>query len=104
SGTPYAITHASKVGTASCVGCPRNSPETPRNSESQSEGGGDDGFGLVEDLLQMRLVAEALGVDLVHVLGPGRPGREPAVLCYDLQPADLRAVARRPHQLGDDLL
>ena len=51
---------------------------------------------------QVLRAAEALGVDLVDVLGARRAGGEPAVLGGDLQPADRRAVARRLGQLGGD--
>ena len=60
------------------------------------------GEGLPEDRVRVLLdatevigTAEALGVDLVDVLGPRRAGREPAVLGDDLDAADRRAVARR---------
>ncbi len=36
------------------------------------------------DRLQVLLVLEALGVDLVEVLGTGRAGREPAIPGHDL--------------------
>ena len=52
-------------------------------------------LGLVEDPLEALLAVEALRVDLVDVLGPGRPRGEPAVLGDDLQAADRRAVAGR---------
>ena len=44
------------------------------------QGVGDDLLGFVDDGVEVSLVAEALGVDLVDVLGAGRPGREPAAL------------------------
>src|SRR5439155_6769515 len=63
-----------------------------------------DGFRLVDDALQVRLVAEAFRVDLVDVLRAGRTGREPAVLRDDLEAADVGAVSWRLRQLRRDLL
>ncbi len=48
-----------------------------------------------EDRVQVIDALEALGVDLVDVLGAGRARGEPAVLGHDLQPADRRPVAGR---------
>ena len=47
---------------------------------STLEGTADQGLGLVLHLPQVGLAAEALGVDLVDLLGARGPGREPAVL------------------------
>ena len=47
--------------------------------------------------------AETLGVDLVDVFRAGRPRGEPAVFRHDLQPAEVRAIARRLGELGRDL-
>ena len=52
--------------------------------------------------LQVALTPEALGVDLVDVLGAGWPGGEPAVVGDDLQAADRCTVARRARELGGD--
>src|SRR3984893_9963432 len=84
---------ANAVGTVHCVWCPRSAQRF-----------GDDGLGLVDDALEMRLVPEALGVDFVDVFGARWTGGKPAVLRDDLQAADLRPVSRRPHQLRNDLL
>src|SRR5688572_11567583 len=64
----------------------------------------DDLLRLADDALQPLLAVEALRVDLVDVLGAGRPRREPAVLRDDLEPADRRAVAGRLGQHGLDRL
>src|SRR5262245_4102957 len=50
---------------------------------------------LADDGLEVRLVLEALRVDLVNILSAGRPGREPTTGRDHLQPADRRVVARR---------
>src|SRR5205807_7747631 len=63
-----------------------------------------DGSCLPDDLLQVRLVAKALGVDLVDVLGAARPRGEPAARGYDLEPTDLGVVAGRLDELGEDRL
>ena len=55
---------------------------------------------LVQQALQVCLALEALGVDLVDLLGARRPRREPAAPGTDADAADGRAVARR---LGGDL-
>ena len=44
----------------------------------------DDLLRFFHDGIQMRLIAEALGIDFVDVFGAGRPGREPARLGNDL--------------------
>ena len=55
---------------------------------SSAEGGGDDLAGVVLDPGEVLGPEERLGVDLVDVLGAGRPRREPAVLGGDLEAAD----------------
>src|SRR5260363_176967 len=40
-------------------------------------------------------IAEALGIELVDVLGAGRPRREPAIIGLDLDAAERLAVAGR---------
>ena len=47
----------------------------------------------MENGVQVRLVLEALGIDLVDILRPGRPGRKPAAGGGDLQAADPDAIA-----------
>ena len=69
-----------------------------------TEGGGDDGAGLLLHLREVLGAAEGLGVDLVDVLGARRPGGEPGVLRDHLQPADRGVVAGRPGQLRGDRL
>ena len=64
----------------------------------------DDFLRLAHDGVQVGLVLETLGVDLVDVLGAGGPGREPAACGDDLQAADRRVVARGAGQLGGDRL
>src|ERR1700733_15792452 len=63
----------------------------------------DDTLGLLEDLLEVLRALEALGIELVHVLGARRPGREPAAVGHDLDPAERRARRRRGEDLGDRL-
>src|ERR1700759_747504 len=58
------------------------------------------GLRFFEQALQMRVAVEALGVDLVDLLGARRPRRNPAALRTDADAADGRAVAGR---LRDDL-
>ena len=50
----------------------------------------------------MTLILEALRIDLIDVLGAGRPGREPAIIGHDLQPADRGAVTWGGGQFGCD--
>ena len=52
----------------------------------------------------MTLILEALRIDLIDVLGAGRPGREPAIIGHDLQPADRGAVTWGGSQFGCDRL
>src|SRR5664279_3572242 len=60
--------------------------------------------GLLLHLLEMLGSPERLGVDLVDILGAGRPRGEPGVLGGDLQPADGGAVTRGGDQPRSDLL
>src|SRR5512143_1069830 len=55
---------------------------------------GDDLARLVEDPFEVLLAPEALGVELVDVLGSRRAGREPAARGRDLEAADGRVVPR----------
>src|SRR6516162_6020627 len=59
---------------------------------------------LAHDGVQVRLVLEALRVDLVDVLRTRRARGEPAAAGYDLQAADRRVVARGASQLSRDRL
>ena len=52
----------------------------------------------------MRFALEALGIDLIDVLGAGGPGRKPAVRGHNFQAADWRIIARSFGQLGGDWL
>src|SRR5207253_592704 len=63
-----------------------------------------DRLSLAHDRVEMRLVLEALRVDLVDVLGARRSRRKPAGARDDLQPADRRGVARGAGELGRDRL
>src|SRR5205823_10486451 len=74
-GHPRSLTHPAESS--------RNSPPSGRLDRF-----GHDGFRLVDDALQVHLVAEAFGVDLVDVLGSRGPSCEPAVLRDDLDAAD----------------
>src|SRR5579862_5866432 len=65
------------------------------------ERGIDHGLRFGEQRAQVRLVAKALRIDLVDVLGAGGARGEPAVLRGDLETADRRIVSRR---LGEHLL
>ena len=57
---------------------------------SRAQGVGDDTLGLGDDGIQVGLVAEALGVDLVDILGAGGTRGEPAGFGNDLEAADRR--------------
>jgi hypothetical protein len=52
--------------------------------------------GLVLNLFQMIFRAEAFRVDFAKVFGSGRPHRKPAASGRHFEPADFRAIARRP--------
>ena len=52
----------------------------------------------------MSLILEALCIDLVDILGAGRPGRKPATLGNDLESADRGAVTWSRGQFGCDRL
>src|SRR5262249_21026802 len=54
------------------------------------------------DGLQVALTPEALSVDLVNVLGAGRPGCEPSAGRHDLEATDRRIIARGARELGGD--
>src|SRR5437899_3753698 len=56
------------------------------------------------DLPQMVLAAEALGVDLIDILGARWPRREPAAVGSYLDPAEALAVAGRGAERGEDRL
>src|SRR6476659_9949994 len=56
----------------------------------------------LHDCGQMTLILKALCIDLVDVLGAGRPGREPAIIRHDLQPADRGAVTWSGGQFARD--
>ena len=54
-------------------------------------------------LRQVVRALEGLGVDLVHILGAGRAGREPGVLRDNLQAANRSAIAGSLGEFGRDL-
>ena len=56
----------------------------------------DECLGLFEQPVEVALAEEALGVELVDVLGAGRAGGEPAVVVDDLEPADRRRRCPAP--------
>src|SRR6266508_4496419 len=58
--------------------------------------------GFVLDTLQMIFRAQTFSIDLTQVLGPRRSHGKPPAPRGDLEAADVRAVAGRPSQLGDD--
>src|SRR5262245_32096197 len=59
-------------------------------------------LGVAPERLEMCHVSEALRVDLVDVLRPGRARRKPAVLGHDFQAVDWSVVPRSAGQFGDD--
>src|SRR5271154_1699442 len=61
-------------------------------------------LGFAHNRSQVRFALEALGIDLIDVLGSRRPGRKPAVRGHNFQAADWRIVARSFRQLGRDWL
>src|SRR3974390_819135 len=62
----------------------------------------DDLLGLAHPGLQVGLASETLGVDLVEILGAGRPGREPAVGRNHLEAADRRVIAWGAREPGEE--
>src|SRR5271154_3078081 len=59
-------------------------------------------LGFAHDRLQMGLVLEALGVDLVDVFRAGGPGRKPAAFGHYLQTPDGSMIAGSLGQLSGD--
>src|SRR5215212_8748831 len=68
------------------------------------QGASDDLLGLLDDGVEVGPVLEALGVDLVQVLGARGPRGEPAVGADHLEATDRGVVARGAGELGDDRL
>src|SRR6201987_962620 len=64
----------------------------------------DDLLRFVQNRLQMLLVLEALGIDLVHGLGARGACRKPTVAGEPLQPTDRGAIAGRAGELCDNRL
>src|SRR6478736_6511449 len=64
----------------------------------------DDRLRIAEDFAQVRLAAETLCIDLVDVLGAGRPRGKPAAGAADLDPTDWRIVAWCAVEHAFDLL
>src|SRR5262249_52317781 len=69
-----------------------------------SHGSGHDLVGLGDDAVQVDLVAETLGVNLVDVLGAGGPRGKPTTPGNDLEPANCRVISGSAGQLGRDRL
>ena len=84
------------------VSSPAEASSAP--SGRRSQGVADDRLRLLQDAAQVVRPAEALGVDLVDVLGARRPRGEPAALGHHLHAADRRAVAGRRGEDGLDRL
>ena len=76
----------------------------PADVSAMNQGRAHDPLCFGHDRLQVLLVLEALGIDLVFVLGAGRASREPAARGHYLQAADRRPVAGGAGQLGRDRL
>src|ERR1051325_3086600 len=55
---------------------------------------GDDCLRLFQNALKMVRTSEALRINLVDVLGPGRTRREPSVCCYNFQSSEGSAIPR----------
>src|SRR5947207_8206270 len=66
-------------------GVPRSSR---RLASRLTDGPADDLLGLLDDLPQMLRPLEALRIELVDILRPRWPGREPAAVRHHLQPAE----------------
>ncbi len=75
-----------------------SSDRRARRRRSGSERVADDRLRFVHDALQMSVVAKALGVDLVDVLGARRARCEPALCRYDLDAAERRVAERSARQ------
>src|SRR6476620_2812122 len=56
----------------------------------------------LHDRGQMTLILEALCIDLVDVLGAGRPGGEPAIIGHHRQPANRSTVTWSGGHFGCD--
>src|SRR5262245_5204887 len=77
-------------------------PETVAHSLVVTNRSADERLGFVQEGFQVGRTLEALRVDLVNVLGAGRPGREPPARGDDLEAVYRRAVAACFGQLRDD--
>src|SRR5262249_56978540 len=81
---------------------------TPAGTEGRScaiaHRGVDERLCLAHERVQVCGALEALRVDLVDVLRPRRPGREPSAARRNLQAVDRRVVGWRSGQFGDDRL
>ena len=62
----------------------------------------DQALGLLDNRLEMPGIAEALGVNLVNILGARGTCGEPAAGRDHFQAANRSVIARSPGQLGDD--
>src|SRR5688500_4109139 len=61
-------------------------------------------LGLLQNTAQMACSTEALGINLVDVLGAGWAGREPSTFSHHLYATDRHIVTRRACQNGLNLL
>jgi hypothetical protein len=62
----------------------------------------DELFSFLHDCIQMIFALEAFGVDLVNVLGAGRPRREPPAAGHDLETSNGRVISKRTSQSRRD--
>src|SRR5438067_8537462 len=76
--------------------------EGGKGSTLAPQGRRDDRARFFHDAGEVLFAAEALGVDLVHVLGARGAGREPSALGDHLESPDLRAISRRLGEAGAD--
>ena len=60
----------------------------------------DDLLSFVHDRIEMALILEALRINLVDILGAGRPGGEPSGGSHNLEAADRCAVTWGRSQFG----
>src|SRR5262245_5950734 len=79
-------------------------PGRAGGSSLGSQGAGDPLLRFAHEGLEVALTSEALRVDLVDVLGAGRPGREPSAGGDHLEAADGCVVAGGAGELGGDRL
>src|SRR4029077_12151132 len=78
--------------------CRKSSTGSGRSRSSLA----DDLLSVREDCLQMPLVLEAFGINLVDSFGTRQAGREPAIAGAHFEPADRGVVPRVARHLSDD--